>query len=30
MKIKEFGVERWMDLYENRCTYNLAERASNR
>ena len=25
MKIKEFGVERWMDLYENRCTYNLAE-----
>lgn len=25
MKIKEFGVERWMDLYENQCTYNLAE-----
>lgn len=25
MKIKEFGVERWMDLYENHCTYNLAE-----
>ena len=25
MKIKEFGVERWMDLYENECQYNLAE-----
>jgi aspartate/methionine/tyrosine aminotransferase len=25
MKIKDFGVERWMDLYETRCTYNLAE-----
>lgn len=25
MKIEEFAVERWMDLYENRCTYNLAE-----
>lgn len=25
MKIEEFGVERWMDLYENRCRYNLAE-----
>ncbi|MFL9902351.1 aminotransferase [Paraburkholderia fungorum] len=25
MKIKDFGVERWMDLYENQCTYNLAE-----
>jgi aspartate/methionine/tyrosine aminotransferase len=25
MKIKEFGVERWMDLYEHHCTYNLAE-----
>ncbi|MEX3845460.1 aminotransferase [Paraburkholderia sp. BR10882] len=25
MKIKEFGVERWMDQYENHCTYNLAE-----
>ncbi|RDK02818.1 aminotransferase [Paraburkholderia lacunae] len=25
MKIREFGVERWMDLYENQCTYNLAE-----
>lgn len=25
MKIREFGVERWMDLYENDCVYNLAE-----
>lgn len=25
MKIEEFGIERWMDLYENRCRYNLAE-----
>jgi aspartate/methionine/tyrosine aminotransferase len=25
MKIREFGVERWMDLYENECLYNLAE-----
>lgn len=25
MKIDKFGVERWMDLYENRCEYNLAE-----
>ncbi|EKS9793913.1 MULTISPECIES: aminotransferase [Burkholderia] len=25
MKIKEFGVERWMDLYEHHCAYNLAE-----
>jgi Aspartate/tyrosine/aromatic aminotransferase len=25
MKIKDFGVERWMDLYETQCTYNLAE-----
>ena len=25
MKIEEFGVERWMDLYENQCRYNLAE-----
>lgn len=25
MKIKDFGVERWMDLYENQCKYNLAE-----
>ncbi len=25
MKIDEFGVERWMDLYENRCKWNLAE-----
>jgi aspartate/methionine/tyrosine aminotransferase len=25
MKIAEFAVERWMDLYENRCRYNLAE-----
>ena len=25
MKIAEFAVERWMDQYENRCRYNLAE-----
>ena len=25
MKIREFGVERWMDLYENHCELNLAE-----
>jgi aspartate/methionine/tyrosine aminotransferase len=25
MKIKEFGVERWMDLYETKCEFNLAE-----
>lgn len=25
MKIDKFGVERWMDLYENRAKYNLAE-----
>lgn len=25
MKIKDFGVEIWMNLYENNCTYNLAE-----
>lgn len=25
MKIDKFGVERWMDLYENDCQYNLAE-----
>lgn len=25
MKIKEFGVEMWMNLYENHCKYNLAE-----
>ena len=25
MKIREFGVERWMDLYETKCSYNLAE-----
>lgn len=25
MLIKEFGVERWMDLYETRCDWNLAE-----
>lgn len=25
MKIEKFGVERWMDLYENECEYNLAE-----
>lgn len=25
MKIDVFGVERWMDLYENHCRYNLAE-----
>lgn len=25
MKIKEFGVEIWMNDYENKCRYNLAE-----
>ncbi len=25
MKIKEFGVEIWMNEYENKCIYNLAE-----
>ena len=25
MEIEVFGVERWMDLYENECKYNLAE-----
>ena len=25
MKIKPFGVEEWMDLYETKCTYNIAE-----
>ncbi|HCN44832.1 MAG TPA: aminotransferase [Pseudomonas sp.] len=25
MKIKEFGVEIWMNAYENHCRYNLAE-----
>ncbi len=25
MKIKPFGVEQWMDLYETTCTYNIAE-----
>ena len=25
MKIKEFGVEIWMNAYENTCRYNLAE-----
>lgn len=25
MKIKPFGVEQWMDLYETSCTYNIAE-----
>ncbi|HAE41449.1 MAG TPA: aminotransferase, partial [Clostridiales bacterium] len=25
MKIKDFGVEIWMNLYENDCDYNLAE-----
>ncbi|MEE1923614.1 aminotransferase [Pseudomonas sp. 148P] len=25
MKIKEFGVEIWMNAYENECRYNLAE-----
>lgn len=25
MKIKEFGVEIWMNEFENRCAYNLAE-----
>ena len=25
MDIKEFGVERWMDTYEDHCELNLAE-----
>jgi len=25
MRIKPFGVEQWMNEYENHCTYNLAE-----
>ena len=25
MKIKPFGVEQWMDLYETKCKYNIAE-----
>ena len=25
MKIRDFGVEIWMNAYENDCTYNLAE-----
>lgn len=25
MRIREFAVERWMDRYENHCTFNLAE-----
>ena len=25
MKIRDFGVEMWMNEYENNCTYNLAE-----
>lgn len=25
MNIQDFGIERWMDLYENKCRYNLAE-----
>lgn len=25
MQIKPFGVEQWMDLYETKCTYNIAE-----
>lgn len=25
MKIREFGVEIWMNQYENHCKYNLAE-----
>lgn len=25
MKIKDFGVEMWMNKYENNCVYNLAE-----
>lgn len=25
MKIKDFGVEIWMDTYENHCKYNIAE-----
>ncbi len=29
MKIKPFGVERWMDLYETKCKYNIAETCVN-
>ncbi|BEP27993.1 aminotransferase [Helicovermis profundi] len=29
MKIKDFGVEIWMNLYENNCKYNLAETCVN-
>ena len=25
MKIRDFGVEIWMNTYENNCSYNLAE-----
>ena len=25
MKIREFGVEMWMNAYENHCQLNLAE-----
>ena len=25
MKIRDFGVEMWMNAYENNCTYNLVE-----
>lgn len=25
MEIREFGVEKWMDTYENHCEFNLAE-----
>ena len=25
MKIRDFGVEMWMNAYENDCTHNLAE-----
>lgn len=25
MKIKDFGVEMWMNQYETSCRYNLAE-----
>lgn len=29
MKLEPFGVERWMDLYETKCEYNIAETCVN-
>lgn len=30
MKIRDFGVEIWMNRYENHCELNLAETCVNR